>query len=94
VTRSTAVLLLRGREYPLDLEGLAWFDPQSGAIAKISAGLETSMEDVGLRELSRPPFSRQFRPAQNAARRAFCEFSRAGNTITFPGCFRVPNSLI
>jgi len=50
-TRSTAVLLLRGREYPLDLEGLAWFDPQSGAIAKISAGLETSMEDVGLRAL-------------------------------------------
>ena len=50
-TRSTAVLLLRGREYPLDLEGLAWFDPQSGAITKISAGLETSMEDVGLRAL-------------------------------------------
>ena len=90
MTRSTAVLLLRGREYPLDLEGLAWFDPQSGALTKISAGLETSMEDVGLRELSRPPFSRQFAPAQNAARRAFCEFSRAGNTIYLSRLFSCP----
>jgi hypothetical protein len=49
--RSTAALLLRGREYPLDLEGTAWFDPASGAIARISAGLETGMEDVGLRSL-------------------------------------------
>lgn len=49
--RSTAALLLRGREYPLDLEGTAWFDPASGNIARIKAGLETGMEDVGLRSL-------------------------------------------
>jgi len=50
-TRSTAALILRGQEYPLDLEGTAWLDPQSGAIAIISAGLESSMEDIGLRSL-------------------------------------------
>ena len=50
-TRSTAALILRQQEYPLDLEGTAWVDPQSGAIAVISAGLESSMEDIGLRSL-------------------------------------------
>ncbi len=50
-TRSTAVLLLRGREYPLDIEGTAWIDPEAGVIARITAGLEGSMEDVGLRSL-------------------------------------------
>jgi len=49
--RSTAVLLLRGREYPLDLEGVAWVDKDSGEIVKMSAELESSMEDVGLRAL-------------------------------------------
>jgi hypothetical protein len=49
--RSTAVLLLRGREYPLDLAGLAWVDRDSGEIVKMSAELESSMEDVGLRAL-------------------------------------------
>ena len=50
-TRSTAALLLRGREYPLSLEGDAWVDSESGVIARINAGLVTSMEDVGLRSL-------------------------------------------
>lgn len=50
-TRSTTALLLRGREYPLDLEGVAWVDPTSGAIEEISARLGTSMEDIGLRSL-------------------------------------------
>lgn len=49
--RSTAALILRGREYPLDLEGTAWIHPESGMIARISAELEGSMEDVGLRAL-------------------------------------------
>ena len=49
--RSTAVLLLRGREYPLDLSGVAWVDRDSGEIVKMSAELESSMEDVGLRAL-------------------------------------------
>ena len=50
-TRSTTALILRGLEYPLNLEGAAWVDPQSGAIAMMSAGLEGSMEDIGLRAL-------------------------------------------
>jgi hypothetical protein len=48
-TRSPAALAVRGREYPLDLSGTAWIDPQSGIIVKIVAALETGMEDVGLR---------------------------------------------
>lgn len=49
--RSTAALVLRGREYPLDLEGTAWIDPETGRIARIHAELGASMEDVGLRAL-------------------------------------------
>jgi hypothetical protein len=48
-TRSPSVLQLRGRDYPLDFEGTAWLDPESGAIVRIESGLEASMEDVGLR---------------------------------------------
>ncbi|MBZ5719031.1 MAG: hypothetical protein LAO03_01495 [Acidobacteriia bacterium] len=50
-TRSVAALALRGKEYPLELSGIAWIDPQSGAIAKITAGVENTMEDVGLKTL-------------------------------------------
>lgn len=50
-TRSPAALAVRGREYPLDLAGTAWVDPQTGIITKISADLESGMEDVGLRRL-------------------------------------------
>ena len=47
--RSPTALILRGREYPLRLEGVAWIDPDTGAILRIEVGLLTSMEDVGLR---------------------------------------------
>lgn len=50
-TRSPSVLRLRGRDYPLDMEGTAWIDPDSGAIARIEAGLVAPMDDVGLRIL-------------------------------------------
>ena len=49
--RSTAVLLLRGRKYPLDLQGTAVVDKDSGAIVRIDAELESSMDDVGLKSL-------------------------------------------
>ena len=42
---------MRGREYPLDLSGTAWIDAETGVIGKIEAGLESGMEDVGLRTL-------------------------------------------
>ncbi len=50
--RSPSVLLLRGREYPLEWSGVAWIDPSSGAVVRVQAGLGTSMEELGLRHLS------------------------------------------
>jgi hypothetical protein len=50
-TRSPSVLQLRGRDYPLDLQGTAWIDAPTGSIVRIEAGLLASMEDVGLRTL-------------------------------------------
>ena len=50
-TRSPAALALRGREYPLELSGTAWVDPETGVIAKIAAEIGSSMEDVGLKSL-------------------------------------------
>ncbi len=50
-TRSPAALALRGREYPLELSGMAWIDPQTGVITRIVAGIENTMEDVGLKTL-------------------------------------------
>ncbi len=49
--RSPAALALRGREYPLDLSGVAWIDPRTGVITRIEAGIENSLEDVGLKSL-------------------------------------------
>lgn len=46
---SPTVLLLRGREYPLDLTGEALIDPVSGAITRITSTLQNPMDDVGLR---------------------------------------------
>jgi hypothetical protein len=50
--RSPAALALRGREYPLELEGTAWLDKQTGDVLKMEAGLQHDMNDVGLRSLS------------------------------------------
>jgi hypothetical protein len=50
-TRSPAALALRGREYPLELSGTAWIDPETGVITKIVAEIGNSMEDVGLKSL-------------------------------------------
>jgi hypothetical protein len=41
--------MVSGREYPMDLQGTALIDKASGTILKISAALETPMDDVGLR---------------------------------------------
>ncbi|HVU48797.1 MAG TPA: hypothetical protein VHD85_21905 [Terracidiphilus sp.] len=50
--RTPAALALRGREYPLDLQGTAWLDKASQTVVKIEASLERDMSDVGLRSLS------------------------------------------
>jgi hypothetical protein len=50
--KSPAALALRGREYPLELAGTAWIDPQTGSITKIEAGIADTLQDVGLNALS------------------------------------------
>jgi hypothetical protein len=50
-TRTPAALALRGREYPLELSGMAWIDAETGAIARISATIDNTMADVGLNTL-------------------------------------------
>ncbi len=50
-SRTPAALSLRGKEYPLELSGSALIDPQTGAITHIEAGIENTMEDVGLNKL-------------------------------------------
>jgi hypothetical protein len=50
-TRSPAALALRGREYPLQLSGIAWIEPDTGVIARIVADIGNTMEDVGLKAL-------------------------------------------
>jgi hypothetical protein len=50
-TKSVAALAVRGREYPLELSGTAWIDPENGAIAKIDAGVDRAIEDIGLKSL-------------------------------------------
>ncbi len=49
--RSPSVLVLRGREYPLEWKGTAWLDRASLAVVRIQAQLATSMEDIGLLRL-------------------------------------------
>ena len=50
-TKSPAALALRGREYPLELSGEALIDVETGDIARISAGIGDTLQDVGLKSL-------------------------------------------
>jgi len=50
--KSPAALALRGREYPLELSGMAWIDPHTGSITKIEAGIADTLQDVGLKSLN------------------------------------------
>lgn len=49
--RTPAALALRNREFPLELQGTAWLDKQSGQVIQMNAGLMHDMSDVGLRSL-------------------------------------------
>ncbi len=49
--RSTSAVRLRGQDYPLDLTGIAWIDPESGVIRKMTAALAQPMDDLNLRSL-------------------------------------------
>lgn len=45
---SPAALQLRGHNYPLPLSGTIWIEPQSGAVVKLVASLDSSLSDLGL----------------------------------------------
>ena len=45
---SPASLRLRGKNYPLPMSGTLWIEPQSGAIVKLEAIVDSSMSDLGL----------------------------------------------
>lgn len=50
-TRSIAALALRGREYPLELSGAAWLDPETGNVLRMEATIGSTLEDVGMKSL-------------------------------------------
>ena len=50
--RTPAALSLRGREYPLELQGTAWLDQHSGRLIRAEASLLHDMTDVGLRSMA------------------------------------------
>ncbi|HEV7966924.1 MAG TPA: hypothetical protein VGP19_05110 [Candidatus Acidoferrales bacterium] len=45
---SPASLRLRGKNYPLPMSGALWIEPQSGAIVKLEAKVDSSLSDLGL----------------------------------------------
>lgn len=49
--RSTTALRLREKDYPLDIQGIASINPETGAIQRIVAGLSAPMSDVNLKAL-------------------------------------------
>jgi hypothetical protein len=49
---SPAALQLRGKNYPLPLYGSIWIDKESGAITRLTAAVDSSMSDLGLKGLT------------------------------------------
>ncbi len=49
---SPAALRLRGRNYPLPFSGTIWVDKQTGAVTRLTAKLDSSMSDLGLKGMS------------------------------------------
>lgn len=50
--RTPIALAVRGRQYPLEIEGTAWVEVETGAIVRVEAGLAEPMDDIGLRTLT------------------------------------------
>jgi hypothetical protein len=48
---SPAALQLRGKNYPLPLSGSVWIDEATGAITRLTAAVDSSLSDLGLREM-------------------------------------------
>jgi hypothetical protein len=45
---SPAAMQLRGKNYPIPLSGTIWIEPQSGAVVKLVASMDSSLSDLGL----------------------------------------------
>lgn len=50
--KTPTALLLRGREFPLQLMGTAWVEPDTGVIHRLQATLADPMTDLGLKTLN------------------------------------------
>ncbi len=50
--KSPAAMQLRGKNYPLPLNGSIWIDKESGAITRLTAAVDDSLGDLGLKGLS------------------------------------------
>lgn len=48
---SPAALQLRGQNYPIPLSGTIWIEPQSGAVTKLVALMDSSLSDLGLQAM-------------------------------------------
>jgi hypothetical protein len=48
---SPAALQLRGQNYPIPLSGTIWIEPQSGAVTKLLAAMDSSLSDLGLQAI-------------------------------------------
>jgi hypothetical protein len=48
---SPAAMQLRGKNYPIPLSGTIWIEPQTGAIAKLVASMDSSLSDLGLQAM-------------------------------------------
>jgi len=48
---SPAAMQLRGKNYPIPLSGTIWIEPQSGAVVKLVASMESSLSDLGLQAM-------------------------------------------
>ncbi len=47
--RSPLGLLLKNREFPMELDGEAWVDSATGMVARMEATLSETLEDIGMR---------------------------------------------
>jgi len=48
---SPVAMQLRGQNYPIPLFGTIWIEPQSGAVAKLIASMDSSLSDLGLQAM-------------------------------------------
>lgn len=49
---SPAALRLRGRNYPLPLSGMIWIEKDTGAITRMTAAIDSSLSDLGLKGMT------------------------------------------